>query len=94
MIDVLNGADVDMGLPVQIDPDWKVNHTKQTNPSKWIITNHTSLSRSGPRSTHMRVKVAMNLAHRIPAKRWRLGRWRHRCRERMGPEITTARRVG
>jgi len=76
-----------MGLPAQIDPDWKVNHTKETNPSKWIITNHMSLNRSGPRSTHVRVKVvAMNLAHRIPAKRWRLGRQRRRRRERIGSQ--------
>ena len=46
-----------------------------------------SLNRSGPRSTHVRVKVvAMNLAHRIPAKRWRLGRRRRRRRERIGSQ--------
>ena len=64
-----------MGLPAQIDPDWKVNHTKETNPSKWIITNHTSLNRqssvyawngSGTRSTHVHVKVATDLAQRVP----------------------------
>ena len=35
----------------------------------------------------MRVKVvAMNLAHRIPAKWWRLGRRRRRRRERIGSQ--------
>ena len=38
VIDVPNGADAHMGLPAQVGPDWKVNHTKQTNPWKWIIT--------------------------------------------------------
>lgn len=61
--------DLYMGLPAQIDLDWKMNHT--------------SLNRSGPRSTHVRVKVAMNLAQ-IPAKRWQLGRRRHHRRERIG----------
>ena len=75
VIDVPNGADAQLGLPAQVDPDWKVN---QTNPWKWIITNHTSLkslnrqssvyawNRSGTRSTHVRVKVATDLAQRVP----------------------------
>ena len=75
VIDVPNGADAQLGLPAQVDPDWKVNQTKQTNPWKWIITNHTSLNRqssvyawngSGTRSTHVRVKVATDLAQRVP----------------------------
>jgi hypothetical protein len=76
VIDVPNGADVHMGLPAQVDPDWGVNHTKQTNPWKWIISNHTSLNRQSSvcawngsviRSTHVRVKVATDLAQRVPA---------------------------
>ena len=72
VIDVPNGADAQLGLPAQVDPDWKVN---QTNPWKWIITNDTSLNRqssvyawngSGTRSTHVRVKVATDLAQRVP----------------------------
>jgi hypothetical protein len=38
--DVPNGADVHMGIPAQVDPDWEVNHTKQTNPFE--MDNHES----------------------------------------------------